>query len=172
MSNLVSIAVYVDAFAEGLGMKELRIDPRGMNAVAAALTRPDFPHADGLDKASPFKKAANFFVWFVAEKPIVDELPDDVIGADIKSISNYQNVIFAYQMAIDCLHGAKLYRKENGEEVEITLSNKIKVSRHFFGDFVEAFSAANPQQHFKVVSLLFEQLCYKVNPQAAYPEII
>jgi hypothetical protein len=139
------------------------------NAVAAALVRPDFPHADGLEKASPFKKAANFFVWFVASRPIVEEMPANLIGKELNSIPNHQNVIFAYHMAVDCLHGAKLYRKD-GETIELT--KKIKVSMHFFRDFVEAFSSAAPQYHFKIVSLLFEQLAYKDNRTASYPKIV
>ena len=168
ITNLASIAVYVDSFAKSLGLQELRIDPNALNAIAVALVRPDFPHVDGLDKASPFKKAANFFVWFVAEKPILDELPDVIITPQLKSISNHQNVIFAYHMAVDCLHEATLYR---GNE-PVILKEKIRVSRHFFYDFVEAFSAAVPNVHFKVVSLLFEQLAYKVNKDASYPEVV
>jgi hypothetical protein len=167
-SNLASVAVYIDSFAKNLGLDELSIDPQKLTTVAAALVRPDFPHVDGLEKASPFKKAANFFVWFVAARPILNELPEAIIGKDLKSISNHQNVIFAYHMAIDCLHGAELHRKD---KVEI-LSTKIKVSQHFFIDFVEAYSAAAPVTHFQVASLLFEQLAYKYNKDASYPEII
>lgn len=166
--NLASIAVYIDSFAKSLGFTELRVDSSGLNTIAAALVRPDFPHIDGLEKASPFKKAANFFVWFVAAKPILDELPNTLVTPQLKSIANHQNVIFAYHMAIDCLHGATLYR----DNKPIVLKEKIKVSKHFFTDFVDAFSAAVPSIHFKVVSLLFEQLAYKVNKDASYPEVI
>lgn len=167
-SNLVSVAVYIDSFAKNLGLEELSIDPQKLTTVAAALVRPDFPHVDGLEKASPFKKAANFFVWFVAARPILSELPEALIGKDLKSIPNHQNVIFAYHMAIDCLHGAQLHRKDKIEP----LSVKIKVSQHFFIDFVEAFSAAAPVTHFQIASLLFEQLAYKYNKDASYPETI
>ena len=129
---------------------------------------PDFPHKDGLEKASPFKKAANFYVWFVAQRPIIDELPSAIIGSDLASLSNHQNAIFAYHLAVDCLHGATLYR--NGDD-PVVLKNRIKVSYHFFRDFVEAFGTAVPQHDFKKVSLLFEQLAYKVN-EASYPEVL
>jgi len=168
-SNLVSIAVYVDSFFKRLGIKELQIDPQRLTSVAAALARPDFPHVDGLEKASPFKKAANFFVWFVAERPIIDPIPQSIIGDKLNSIANHQNVILAYQMSVDCLHKAKIYRRN---EDPIVLENKIKVSNHFFCDFVEAFSTAMPNYHFKIVSLLFEQLAYKDNRKASYPEVI
>jgi len=71
-------------------------------------------------------------------------------------------------MAVDCLCGAELHKKD---KIEI-LTNKIRVSQHFFKDFVEAFSAAAPVTHFQIASLLFEQLAYKYNKGASYPEII
>ena len=132
-ANLFSIAVYVNSFAKSLGITGLNVNPSAFQTVAAALARPDFPHRDGLEKASPFKKAANFFVWFVAARPILDELPTSIITQDLKSIANHQNVIFAYHMAVDCLHGAELHK--SGKIV--ILKNKIKVSQHFFHDFVE-----------------------------------
>lgn len=167
--NEANIAVYVDSFAEGLGLSELQVDPQSLRAVASALSGEDFPHVDGVSKASPFKKAANFFVWFVACRPIIDTLPKNIIGEDLAAISNHQNVIAGYRMAVDCLHNAE-FQRQDGKNV--VLSNRIRVSRHFFRDFVEAFNAAVPEHHFKVVSLLFEQLAYKANPDAPYPEDI
>src|SRR4051794_26270879 len=116
-ANLFSIAVYVNSFAKALGLTELNVNPAGFRSVAAALARPDFPHREGLEKASPFKKAANFFVWFVASRPIQDELPLSLIGPELRSIQNHQNVIFAYHMAIDCLTGAELHK--NGHIVSL-----------------------------------------------------
>ena len=71
-------------------------------------------------------------------------------------------------MAVDCLHGAELHKE--GEIKKLT--EKIKVSYHFFQDFVEAYSAATPSNDFKTASLLFEQLAYKVNKGVSYPEVI
>lgn len=168
-ANVACIAVYVDRFAKRMGIETLQTDPQALTSVGAALVSPDFPHKDGIEKASPFKKAANFFVWFVAQRPIIDEIPADLIGEDLAGISNHQNAIFAYHLAVDCLHGATLYRGE--ENVAFTLSNRIKVSYHFFRDFVEAYSSTVPHQDFRKVSLLFESLAYKAN-DASYPEVI
>lgn len=167
-ANLLSMAVYVDSFAKSLGLTQLNVNPIAFSQVAAALVRPDFPHKDGIEKASPFKKAANFFVWFVAAKPVLDEFPETIITSELKAIPNHQNVIIAYHIVVDCLHGAEIHK--NGEVVK--LENKIKVSSHFFHDFVETYSAAIPAQDFKPASLLFEQLAYKANPKAPYPEVI
>lgn len=171
-ANVASMVVYIDKFAKELGLTELQVDASKLNAVASALIRPDFPHEDGLDKASPFKKAANFFVWFVAEKPILDELPPDSIGEDLAGLPNHQNAILAYHLAIDCLHGAIIYRGEGGSVEEITLDSRIKVSYHFFRDFIEAYAQSVPSQDFKKVSLLFEQLAYRLNDSASYELVI
>jgi hypothetical protein len=166
--EVTSMALYVNDFAKGLGIKELNVNPQAFYEVASALLRPDFPHKEGMEKASPFKKAAHFFVWFVASRPILDELPAEIITPQLKSIPNHQNVIFAYHMAVDCLHEAELHK--NGDKVK--LANRITVSEHFFSDFVETFSAAVPMTHYKPVTLLFEQLAYKANPSAPYDETI
>jgi len=167
-SNLSSIAVYIDRFAKKLGIPELRVDSEKLTSVAGVLVRPDFPHADGLEQASPFKKAAYFFVWFVGERPILDGLKPEILGGDITGIPNHQNVIFAYHLAVDCLEGARIFRQD-GQNVELT--NRIKVSYHFYRDFVEAFSSTVPEDDFKKVSLLFEQLAYRDN-DASYPQSI
>ncbi len=168
LTNAVTVATYINSFAKNLGIKELEVEMTALSSLATALIRPDFPHKDGLEKASPFKKAANFFVWFVATKPIVKEIPPEIIGPELSSIPNHQNVIFAYHMAADCLHGADLYK--NGSVIK--LDEKIKVSMHFFRDFTEAFSTATPVYHFKIMSLLFEQLAYKANDNISYDEIV
>lgn len=167
--NAASIAVYIDSFAKGLLGKPIQIDLDALTQVAAALQQPDFPHIDGVERASPFKKAANFFVWFVSLRPIISELPAEVIGADLNGIANHQNVMFAYDFAVSCLENATLYKSAGKTEV---LSNRIKVSYHFFRDLVEAFSAPTHNNHFKIASLLFEQLAYKANPGAAYDETV
>jgi hypothetical protein len=166
--DIYNIAVYLDAFAKKLGIDSLQTDLNALNAVVNALASPDFPHVDGMEKASPFKKAAHFFVCFVAAKPVIDPMPESIISSSLRNIPNHQNVIFAYHITTDVLHKAILYK--NGTAV--LLNNRIKVSRHFFIDFVEAFSAAVPVHHFKIASLLFEQLCYKANPGVSYPETV
>jgi len=75
-------------------------------------------------------------------------------------------------MAIVCLHGAELHKEgKDGKKEIAVLKNKIKVSKHFFHDFVYTYCAAIPQADFKPVSLLFEQMAYKAN-SVSYPEVI
>ena len=141
VSHTYSIATYIDSFAESLGLTELEIDTACLSQVISGLSQPLFPHTDGVHKASPFKKAANFFVWFVASKPILRELPVSIVGTKLQSINNHQNVIFAYHMAVDCLHKARIYRKD---ETFVTLENRIVVSKHFFRDFRGRFLGCRP----------------------------
>jgi len=172
-SHLSSLAVYLDSCAKGMGIERLQVDPTKLTAVAASLLRPDFPHKDGLEKASPFKKAANVFVWFVAERPVIEPLPEEIVGKQLSSISNHQNVVMAWMMCMRCLRDATLYKEnEAGEDTVVILSSPIKVSKHFFCDFVDAFSCAVPAYHFHIVSLLFEQMAYKTNLGASYPETV
>ena len=167
--NLGGIALYIDSFAEALGLKEFAIDPTRLQSVAAELIRPDFPHKDGVEKASPFKKVAHFFVHFVSIKPIIDPLPIEAVGLDIGNINNHQNVVVGYLMAIDALHGAEIYRDDDRK---VTLTERIRVSKHFFRDFVEAYSSPIPRDDFKKTCLLFEQLAYRRNKDAPYDEVI
>ena len=166
-TNLASLAAYLDGFAEAAKWT-LEVNPQAMTAVAAALVRPDFPHVDGVAKASPFKKAANFFVWFVASRPITNPIPPGYMDDDIRRMDNHQNVVVAYEFAMECLHNATIQRGDK----DLALKNRIRVSKHFFKDFVEAHLAAAPISHFKTVSLLFEQLAYKANPGVSYDEVV
>ncbi len=138
--SLFSIAKYIDSFAKELGLTELQVDSNGFNSLVSGLLRPDFPHVDGIGKASPFKKAANFFVWFVAARPILGHLPDHPGMERIKKVENYQNVLIAFMMVCDCLHGAEIYKKDTPKGKPLILAQRIKVSMHFLCDFVEAFS--------------------------------
>ena len=120
--------------------------------------RQDFPYADGLQGASPFKKAANFICYWVAERPLtLDPPPTDNINAH-----------FALMVAIRSLHGASL---GDGESKRV-LENPIELSKHSFVDIADALSNATPQNSFKLVSVLLEQMTYKTNPDCQYPNVL
>jgi hypothetical protein len=168
ISNYRAIVTYIDNFAKECGISNLTLDERALLSVSSALEPETFPHVDGVHKASPFKKASYFFVWFVALRPILEPLPLSIIPKDIQNIDNHQNVILGYHFATKALHKATIKKPEG----EIILNNRIRVSNHFFKDFIEAYQAPTPESHFKMTSLLFEQLAYKANPNVAYKEII
>lgn len=115
----------------------------------------DFPANGGFDKASPFKKAANIFVWLQAESPIEDSRINAALG---------------YALVKKCLHKATFFNKET--ESDVILEEPIKLSEHFYTDLLEASRSIVPQDHFKTYSLLFESLAYESNPEASYTKII
>ena len=116
--------------------------------------RQDFPHEGGLAKASPFKKAANFVVNWIAASPIESrDLP-------------YANERFALVVAATSLHGATLHG--NGDYPPRALDNPIELSEHSLLDILDAISETTPSTGFKLVSVLLEQMAYKTNPDCQY----
>lgn len=85
---------------------------------------------------------------------------------DILKISNHQNAIVAFMISVDALHGAVIYSEGNGKQ---RLDKRIKVSEHSFIDIVEAMSNVTHTCGFRLVTLLYEQMAYKVNPSCQYP---
>lgn len=121
--------------------------------------RQDFAYKDGLDNASPFKKAANFVCNWIAAKPLT------LAPAPLEHL----NETFALMVAITSLYGATL--GEPGSSAKF-LSNPIQLSRHSLVDIIEAFTNITPVAHFKLVSVLLEQMAYKTNPDCQYPNAL
>ena len=122
--------------------------------------RQDFPHREGMAKASPFKKAANFACYWAASKPITME-PEPFPNV---------NAYFALMVAVRSLRDARLDGHEDADSR--TLTNRIALSKHSLIDITEALSTAVPNQSFKLVSVLFEQMAYKTNPNCQYPNVL
>lgn len=164
-----NLFAYIDSFVESLGFDEFEIDESKLLSVVQVM-RGKFPYAQGHQNANPFKKVAYFVVNFIAERPLLSSFPDYYVVKDtqINTIKNHQNAVLAYFIAIDSLENAKIHRT-NGEDVEIILNNRIKVSKHSFVDIIESISDATPLTHFKTLTVLFEQLAYRSNPHASYP---
>ena len=162
--DVLNILSYIDAFAETLEM-EFLIDTQIVESIVSGMNY-DFPHKDGCENASPFKKVANFATYFIAERPIKSLFPDSysINGTSLNQIKNHQNAILAYHIAVDCLHNATIERDND----KTYLKNRIIVSRHTYIDIVECLAMATPQSHFKSTSILFEQLAYRSNPEASY----
>ena len=122
--------------------------------------RQDFPYREGIQMASPFKKAANFCCYWTAAKPIL---------MNPEPLSNV-NAYFALMIALRSLHGARLDGHDGGDAR--TLTNRIELSKHSLVDITEALSTATPGQSFKLVSVLFEQMAYKTNSICQYPNVL
>lgn len=90
--------------------------------------------------------------------------PASAIGEKLAKVENHQNAIVAFSLARTALHKAKILRDDQTFEVE----QPIKISGHSYGDIVEALANITPNGHFKLVTVLFEQLVYKSNPECQY----
>ena len=163
--DILNILAFTNDFTASLGVKGVALSPYTLEGIAAGM-KMDFPHFEGEHKASPFKKAANFLCYFNAQRPIAKPFPASLVGENIHKITNHQNAIVSYFYVCAALHGASLY-KSNGDGLCV-IENPIKVSKHSLEDIVDALASAAPQSHFKIVSVLLEQLVYKTNPECQY----
>lgn len=161
--DLYALLFHLNEFTKGLGLGPVSINPEICRSVLLGI-RQDFPHKDGIEKASVFKRLANFITFFVATRPIQNPFETEVIGADLAKIPNHQNAIAAFQVAIDSLHGATI----GANPTAMVLQKRIELSKHSYIDIIDALSEATPATHFKMVTVLLEQLSYKSNPNCQY----
>lgn len=161
--DTASVLAFINDFTVGLDLHQVKMNTWAIETLIAGM-KADFPHIDGLDRASPFKKAANFLCYFVAEKPILDSFPAEKIGATLSKMTNHQNALVGFMFICKALHHASLDRE--GEI--IVLTNKIEVSKHSFEDIIDALANVTPAQSVKLVAVLLEQLVYKTNPNCQY----
>ncbi len=165
--DVTNLLGFINDFTVSVGFEKVQTEANLCQGVINAMRDIDsFPHCDGLDKASPFKKVALFVCYFVSERPVRNEFSAQEVGENLAKITNRTNAILAFEVAIEALHGATLQTKEG----EKTLANKIRVSTHSYTDIIEALSRATPSTHFQLVSVLLEQLAYKSNPDCQYAE--
>ena len=157
--DLFHLLAVIEGFCETFEISYLDVS---LSAAKSALLgmRRDFPHIDGMEAASPFKKLANFFCYFVAQSPISHTLYGDPEGSRIRK----HNVIIALHVVCDAMHGAVIKRTPK----DVILTNRIELSRHSYLDLIEALQNVTPANHFHIVACLFEQLAYRVNPHASY----
>jgi hypothetical protein len=168
--DLINLFTYMDSFAKNIGFNRFDISAGACQSVLSGMKQ-DFPHKDGLHKASPFKKISNFITNFIVAQPIKSEFPDTLVinGHKLNEIKNHQNAIIAFHIAVDSLENAIIYGKD---DTKIELKNKIIVSEHTYFDIIDTLSNVRPIDHFKIVTLLFEQLAYRFNEDASYPPVI
>lgn len=160
----IALLTYINDFTKALNEIEVTVDPAICRSVLLGMQQ-DFPHVDGVESASAFKKVANFMTFFIASGPIQSRFSEDNIGPELASIRNHQNVILALQIAIDSLDGAIINGRDGND---IKLEKRITLSHHSYIDIVDALQNATPAASYKLVTVLLEQLAYKSNPQCQY----
>ena len=159
-TDVNTILTFIASIYEQFGL-HAGVDLHRIRACVLGM-RQDFP--GGLDKASPFKRAANFVCYFVAVRPISTPLPDD-FGPYLTDIGNHANAYIAFLLAVESLHEAELKWCDGSIH---KLCKRIEFSRHSLIDIVDALATATPSTSFKLVSVLLEQMAYKTNPDCQY----
>lgn len=164
LDDIICVLSFIDDYTLSLDNDHVEIDLAALNRVVRGC-RLDFPHKGGVETASGFKQVANFVCHFIAERPIVEPftLPND----NLMRIENHQNAMVAFSIAESALNNSKIVT-ENGEKI---VSKPIDYSKHSYIDIIEALSATTPASSFKLVTVLFEQLVYKSNPDCQYKTI-
>lgn len=159
-----NIIMHIDAFFLAQGVSGMHLNSSEVLSVCIRM-RSEFPYKAGIDKASVFKKAANFMAHFLELRPIKSQLPNgykigDMVDFDI-------NAVIALDIAIICLTDS-IIRQKNGNTVKVC--NPIYISDHSYADIIEALSNPNmtQKQHYDLLRVLLEQITYKTNRHCEY----
>jgi hypothetical protein len=162
LEDVVNILSYINEFTKEIGLRKVQIESQKVFEVCVHM-RQEFPHIDGLEKASVFKKAANFVAWFIACEPIKTNFPPNSIRG-LKGDFN-PNAVIAFDIALNCLNDSGIASKTG----DLKVSNKIVVSDHSYADIIYALSQGiTPESHYHLLAVFFEQLTYKTNPHCEY----
>ena len=155
---------FIRNFTKGAGYSSPAVSADKIDALISRCRHDNFPHQDGYEKASVFKKLANFIVHFIAEQPLSKAFPRTLVGDELADIDNHQNAIIAFNLAIKALEGAVIHRQDG----DVALNNPIQISKHSYTDIICALSNISPVTGFQLVTVLLEQLAYKTNPKCQY----
>lgn len=123
---------------------------------------------------SLFKRSAAFTISFMEFPPLDIPFINGTLPKNITGISNHHNAIAAFEFCRRALlNGEILKRVPSKKEFQSEiLKNPIKVSQHFYWDTIHAISTIDCDTNFHVLSLLYEALAYKDNPNASYPTVV
>jgi hypothetical protein len=123
---------------------------------------------------SLFKRSSAFTIAFMQYPPLDIPFMNGGLPPNIKSISNHHNAIAAFEFCRRALFGGEIYKRVKGKK-ELQpekLEKFIKVSQHFYWDSIHAISTIDCDANFHILSLFYESLTYKDNPNASYPPIV
>lgn len=161
-TDVINILRYINEFTKNVGIADAQVDSEALLQVCVSM-RQEFPHIDGLEKASTFKKVANFVAWFVYLAPIKSTLPSGCVRGIDSSIN--PNSVVAFDIALHCLQNSTICANDGDKEV----ANPLYVSDHSYADIIDALSRdVQPKTHYHLLAVLFEQITYKSNPHCEY----
>lgn len=162
-ADVVGLLQYINEFTKELGLVDVQVDDVACTSVLNGM-KLDFPHVDGIEQASVFKKLGNFLTYFIAEAPIKSSFPVEKIGENLAKIRNHQNAIVGLHLVLDSLHNASIC----SGDTEKIIQNRVKISQHSYVDIINAINTVTPRDHYHLVTVLLEQMVYKDNPELQY----
>lgn len=163
LEDEIHVLAFINNFTKELGVEAVHLDVNTIGRIVKGC-KLDFPHDGGVQKASAFKQVANFVCHFVGEHPIVTKFPAHIIGNELARIDNHQNAMVAFALAEEALNKSKIERKDG----IIDIANALEYSRHSYVDIIDALANISPVNHFRLVTVLLEQMVYKSNPGCQY----
>lgn len=99
---------------------------------------------------------------FIEARPILEPFPVEFVQK-LAKVENHQNAIIAFGIAEEALFHSKI----EGKDGALDIKNRITYSKHSYVDIIDALSGIT-REHYKLVSVLLEQLAYKTNPECQY----
>ncbi|ORU89846.1 MAG: hypothetical protein A6F71_02465 [Cycloclasticus sp. symbiont of Poecilosclerida sp. M] len=157
-TDYFEIMALIDSFAEANSAKISLNNDKLFYAIKRIYA--DFPCIDGAQNANVFKKSAAFTCEFIGEQ-IVESFECEM-SDKLKKIPNNGNQILAFHIVSTMLCGATV---QDGNKI---IENSIHLSSHSYVDIIDALTGITAQGSFKLVTVLFEQLVYKTNPDLQY----
>lgn len=156
-----NILQYINEYTKAFGVNIVQIDTAALIKVCFEI-RNAFPHVDGIESASVFKKAAYFVAHFIKAKPIRAEIM--AVGGAAKSDIN---AVISFDIALAILQNSKILQSDGGTK---SVDQPIYISDHSYTDIIEALSSEHfcPTYHYQLLAVLFEQLVYKTNRHCEY----
>ncbi len=129
----------------------------------------EFPNLP-ISKASAFKKSAYFLMKFCSAKPITSNFPSfgKYNTLDLQKYNNFQNEIIAFDFVRFMLEKSVI-KKVTGDTI---LDHKIQLSSHSYEDLIQTLGKLNGGNDYVFLSLLIEQMVYRVNPKASYSTVV
>ncbi len=119
----------------------------------------------GVKGASCFKKVSAFMCHFVVEKPL-SSFPEERKNSEGKlSI----HAMIGLEFCMRSLVGSIINKEDNPAKVKT-----LQLSQHAYKDIIYACSQEDirSDSHCHLLSLLFEQICYKTNSNCQYKDVI
>jgi len=162
--DVISILTFIDEFTSEIGVQGVQINSHDIKTICVEM-RAEFPHVDGLSKASVFKKMANFVAHFLSYSPIKTGFPENAIKGYSGRFD--PNAVIALDMAIRCIQGSHI-KGNNGNSK--CVEHPIYLSDHSYSDIIFSLSQGDikPKSHYHLLAVFFEQLTYKSNPHCEY----